>query len=434
MGLFDFFKKKDGPFYLDRARKSLSHQRWVAARDDAREGLALSGLPESVQAELREVLIEANRALCQLNMEEAERSLASREYARALECLETARVHAPDADWKEKVEALATKVKESKAQASQKVEVLAPGEWPSADEEGEEDGQSDEELDEAFQAYLAGLTPEVAEIYGNLGRGFAAAYVAMNAGDPRPMLELGARLKPVNEEQQALLAFEQARALLMVQQPEQALVLLDVAAAIRGSAPIFLTDHPNIAYLRFEALAMQNRIEEGAAALEEGLQARPDHNEMRLTLASVYVALQRFDEAEPLLSKSISCNKGDPQVHVLRAQLFMGRGDQAGAVQALEAGIKSCGCGPSSLPHPMLARSLADLYLTLEQQPDRVETLLSQLFRAQKGEGEWVDYFLKARYLKWQGDEELARASWKMALGGLPPGDPRREHVESLFG
>jgi len=426
MGLFDLFKKKDAAFYLTRAKKELHHHKWVSARDDAKEGLECDGSPE-VRSALQEVMTASRDAICRLNLQEAEVNRSSREFGRALECLEIAKIHADGARVAE-VEAMVVVVRDAKADASRQTEVLLPSHFAGLEDEGEN------ELMQTFQVYLAGLAPDVAEIYGKLSPTFMEGYVALNAGDPRTALQSFARLKPRNEVEAALIAFEQGRALLMGNAPDRALVALDVAASVRGANPIFSSDHPSIPFLRYEALAMMGKIEEAADALREGLKASPGHPELRPALASILIALEQHDEAEALLDAELSCSRSNPEIHVLRARLLDARGNPSGAIEALEAGLKSCGCSPSSLPHPLLARSLADLYVTHKQQPQRVETLLNQLFRTQQGEGEWVDYYLKAKFLKWQGDENLARASWKMALDRLEdPRDPRRAQVEALF-
>ncbi len=421
MGLFDIFKKKDAKFYLERARRELEREQYAYARDDAQQGLDFDNLPTDLEAELRHVFTEAIRGICKLNLEEARTSLQSGEFNRARECVETARSHAPDDAAKEEVERVAQELRAARDKAK-------------AEEEEAREAAMRDELDDQFQVYLSALAPDVVEVYNRFEETFARAYVHLNSGEPREALALFEKVKPVNEEAAGLLAFEKARALLAIGDYERCLYWLDVTGAIRGAAPIFLSDHPSVAYLRYEALMYLDRLEEAAEALRVGLQSSPDNQMLRTALASLLVHLKRLDEAEPLVDEGLACNRSDPQSHILKAKLLVAQGNRKEAIDVLENGIKTCGCNPAALPNPLLARALVELYLDEQTNPQRVDTLLGQLFRAVQAQADWYDYFLLARYHKWQENEEEARSYAAQALEFLPDDkDPRRKQVEALL-
>ncbi len=424
MGLFDIFKKKDARFYLERARRELDREQYAYARDDAKEGLGFSDLPPDVEAALREAFTEAIRGICKLNLDEARMSLESGELNRARECLETARQHAPDDKAKEEIEALAQELRLARDRAKGR----------ALEQDDMAEGGPEGSLEDTFQVYLSALAPDVAEVYSRFGETFARAYVHLNSGEPREALELIEQVKPVNEEAAGLLAFEKARAFLATGDYERCLYWLDVTGAIRGAAPIFLSDHPSVAFLRYEALMYLGRKEEAAEALRTGLQSQPDNQVLKTTLAALLVHLDRIDEAEPLVEEGLACNRSDPQSHILKAKLLVARGDAQEAIAVLENGIRTCGCNPSALPNPLLARALVELYLDQRANPQRVDTLLGQVFRARQGDADWYDYFLVARYHKWQSNDEEARSFVSQALALLPEeGDPRRKEVEALL-
>ncbi len=425
MGIFDFFRKKDARFFLERAQKELAREQFAYARDDAQEGLGHEDLDPEVEAALREVFTAAVRGICKLNLEEARLALQSGELTRAKECLDTARGHAPDDETRAEVEALTSELRLARTRRREEAEAAEAGRAAEATEGS---------VDDQFQVYLAALAPDVAEAYARFGETFARAYVHLNSGEAKEALELLNEVEPVNEEAAGLLAFEKARALLAVGDYERALYWLDVTGAIRGAAPIFLSDHPSVAYLRYEALLYLGRREEAAEALRVGLKSQPDSVILKTALADLLMHLERLDEAEPLVEEGLACNRSDPQSHVLKARLLVARGDRDGAIEVLENGIKTCGCNPAALPNPILARALIEIYVEEQRQPRRVDTLLGQLFRAQQGEGDWYDHFLAARYHHWQGNDEKARTFAMEALQRLPdPSDPRRKQVQALL-
>jgi len=432
MGLFDIFKKKDGAHYLKRAELALDQKRWVDARDDAVDGLRCEGTPEEINEKLRDLRFRANDGIVQLNLLEAGTSRDTGDYRHALECLETARSHALTEAEKAEVQALAETVKEHREAERKKAEEAqaALNVLPTfVDDEGEES-----ELDEQFQIYLSNLATDVVAAYKTLGEEFKQGFVALNQGEGEKAMAHFETVNPQQEMTAGLLAFEKAKVLLMLNRPDPALLMLDLAGSVRGSTPIYTTGHPSIAFLRYEAFMSQQKVKEAADALREGLESTPEQQDLRVALASVLLSLRELDEAEALIGTQMACAASNPESHLLRARLQLERKDPKGAIATLEHGIKSCGCNPSAPPNPHLVRQLADVYLSEQQEPSRVEVLLGQLFRAQQGQGEWIDYFLRARFLKWQGDDELARASQKLALQQLPlQGDPRRRTVEGLF-
>lgn len=429
MGLFDFFRKKDGAYYLNLSRKGLETRHWVEARDDAQEGLALPNLPSDIEAGLREVLHQAKIAIYDMNMLEAEHSRVASDYVRALECLDTARLHADDEARLQAITVKTNAIKDEKARAARKVEIRSARDF---------DGLKDEEearvMDE-FEVYLSGLVDEVAEKYRQRGYTFAQAYVAMNSGDPRKALQLFANLKPRNDEDAALMSFEQARALIMAERFDRALQLLDVTAAIRGSEPIFLSNHPSVAFLRHEALLGLRRPSDAVEALREGLVVQPRQLELRNALGSLLIALNRLDEAEEVINESAQLSRTDSDVIVLRGKILGLKGQHSEAIAVLETGNRAVGNTPMELKNAAVARALVEAYLDAQTELKRVQGLLGQIFDAQNGEGDWIDYYLQARLEKWQGDVDSARDSVKKALTMIPDArDPRRKMVEAVIG
>lgn len=429
MGLFDFFRKKDGAYYLNNSRKALDTKHWVEARDDAQEGLALSNLSSDIEAGLREVLHKAKLAIYDMNMEEAEHSRAAGDYTRALECLDTARLHADDDTRQQAVTTRGAAIREEKARAARKVEVRSVKDY---------DGLKDEEearvMDE-FEVYLSGLVDDVADRYRQRGYTFAQAYVAMNSGDPRKALQLFANLKARNDEDAALMSFEQARALLMVERYDRALQLLDVTAAIRGSEPIFLSNHPSVAFLRHEALLGLRRPSDAVEALREGMAVMPRQLELRNALGNLLIALNRLEEAEEVINESALLSKTDSDVIVLRGKLLGLKGNHREAIEVLETGHRAVGNSPLELKNAAVARALVEAYLDAEMELKRVQGLLGQIFDAQNGEGDWIDFYLQARLEKWQGDPESARESVRKGLSMIPDArDPRRKMLEAVVG
>lgn len=429
MGLFDFFKKKDGAYFLNHARKALTLKHWVEARDDAHEALALPSLSPELEAGLREVLKEANLGICEMNLVEAEHCRKAGDFNRTLECLETARLHTSDETVLATISTRVNAAKEEKARANQKVTIRSAHEY-----EGLKDEEEIRTMEE-FEVYLAGLEEDVATRYRQRGYTFAQAYVAMNAGDSRKSLQFFANLKPRNDEDAALLGFEQARALLMAGRPDRALQLLDVTAAIRGSAPIFLSNHPSVAYLRYEALLGLNRPNEAVEALEQGLKVHPRQMEMRNALANILIAMGQLEEAETVVNESTLLSKTDGEVYVLRGKLLGLKNQHAEAIQVLEGGMRAVNNTPTQLNNANVSRALVEAYLDHQSEMKRVQALLGQIFDAQDGEGDWIDYYLQARLQKWQGDENAARESIKKAMTFVPDTkDPRRAMLQAVVG
>lgn len=428
MGLFDFFKKKDGAYFLQRGRKALEHGHFAEARDDAHDGLAKNDLSGEVKAGLEQLLVDARRGIYDLNCTEAEHSAKVNDFDRAVECLETAREHTSVESEQARITDRIAELRDAKARMAKKVEIRSIQEF-----EGLRDEEEQRVMDE-FEIYLSGLVDDVAEKYRARGYSFAQAYVAMNQGDAKKALDLFANLKPRNEQDQGFLAFEQARALIMAGRFDRAVVLLDVAAAVRGSEPIFTSNHPSIPYLRFEALVGLRRVDDALEALRQGLKVSPKQLEMRNTLASVLIELGKTEEALQVVEESEEYSRTDADVYVLRAKLYALEGNHPKSAEVLENGLRNCPRLSDGRPHPSLARALAEAYLNLQTHANRVETLLKELLEAQEGQGEWLDHYLYAWYFKWKGNEAEARTHWKKALDQLPDArDPRRKQVNELF-
>lgn len=428
MGLFDFFKKKDGAYFLTRGQKALEHGHFAEARDDAHDGLDKKDSPSDVKTALEKLLADARRGIYDLNRSESEHSAKVNDFDRAVECLETAREHTHVESEQAEITARITELRDAKARMAKKVEIRSIQEF-----DGLRDEEEQRTMDE-FEIYLSGLVDDVAEKYRTRGYSFAQAYVAMNQGDAKKALELFANLKPRNEQDQGFLAFEQSRALIMAGRFDRALVLLDVAAAVRGAEPIFTTNHPSIPYLRFEALVGLRRVDDALEALRQGLKVSPKQLEMRNTLASVLIELGKTEEALTVVEESEQYSRTDADIYVLRAKLYSLEDNKEKAAEVLENGLRNCPRLSDGRPHPSLARALAEAYLNLQSHAKRVETLLKELIEAQEGEGEWLDHYLYAWYLKWSGDENEARTHWRKALSQVPDArDPRRKQVTELF-
>lgn len=428
MGFFDFFRTKDAAYFLEHAQKALSKKHWAEARNDAQEGLAHPSATGELEQQLRETLKVAYAGIFELNITEAEHSMRAGDFTRALECLDTARIHAADDAGVKKADTLTQQVKDAKANAQKKVEIVSIHQF-----EGLKDEEEARIMDE-FEVYLASLVDDVAERYRQRGYTFAQAYVAMNSGDPKKALDLFATLKPRNDEDAALLSFEQSRVMLMVERFDRALQLLDVVGAIRGSQPIFLSNHPSVAYLRHEALLGLRRPANAVKALEEGLKVYPKQLELRNALAQLLLALNRLDEANAVVQESMNYSRTDGEVFVLRARVLTERGKEQEAIETLEHGMRAVGNSPTDLRNANVSRALAELYIKSQTNQQRAAGLIDQIFDVQNGEGDWTDYLVRARLHLWQGDERLAREDWRKAkLMITDPRDPRRAVIDALF-
>lgn len=74
------------------------------------------------------------------------------------------------------------------------------------------------------------------------------------------------------------------------------------------------------------------RLEEAEAQFRAGLALWPDHGPMIGSLASLLVAQERFDDAEPLLAQALKIDPGDTRLRLLQGRCRQGLDDREGAL------------------------------------------------------------------------------------------------------
>lgn len=435
--LADLFKKKDAAFYRDKAKKALDAQAWVDARDHAEDGLEKSPQGD-VEKELHLILKEARRAICDMNREEAGYSADAGELERAMDLLVVAMENAPSEGVRRDIQREMDRL-ERRSVARERGRVAQ--ELGRRHAVGSQDvtpmvadqAEPEHAIEDLFEVYLAGLVPEVAERYRSLGPDFAAAFVALNHGDVKHALTLMRKVDPP-EESKVYLSFERARVALMLGMTREARALITEVATAHGYGPIYLEGSPSVAQLEAEALLAAEEHADALVALRKGLSLDPENNNLIILEIQMMIGLGELDPAVKKIEGRLKKNSKDRNMYLLRHQLELARKDDIAAANALERGMSTCcasgNCGAADRDIP---RTLIRHYMRMEQNSKRVDELLSQLFRSQGGQGEWIDLYLRARFYKWQGDDERGHKNWEAAVKAIPEDHPSFPEVRSLY-
>ena len=431
----DLFRRKDAAFYLDRARKALGNSSWVEARDAADDGLRKSPSPE-LEAELNKVIAEAHAGISHMNLEEGRLSAEAGELERATDLFMVAMEHAlTEASRREiqrEIDRLDRRaVRRERGLAREGGERRGPAMRTVQDMVASD--RDDDTPPEVFEIYLAGLVPQVAEIYRSLGVDFAHGYVALNEGEGRQAYSRLSLVKATGEGS-AYLAFERARAALAVGNIREAMEGIKQIKSVHGYKPLYLSGQPCVAEVEAEVYAASQDWNAALGAFRAGLDEEKDSLTLKVGEIQMLARLQRHDEAVSVIEDHLKRVPKAREMYLLYHQVELARGRPERAAQVLEQGMsRCCGTGACSAQDREIPRALATHYLRKEENPKRVEALLNQLFLGQGGEGDWIDHYLRARYYHWQGDDIKARRNWETALKKCPPDDPRYGEVKNLY-
>lgn len=442
--LLDLFRKKDPSFYLDRAESALKKERWVDARDAAEDGLEKAekaGIPDDkTYKELQGALKKARGGICALNREEAHYSAEAGELDRAQSLLQVAIENAPDErarkDLMREIERLERRSvhRERSRLAGQMGERKDLGTRAHTSAPIDQSGDMQAADSDLFEVYLAGLEPEVAEHYRQLGADFVRGYILLNEGDAKGANRL---FQKVSAEglPGVYLDFERARVASTLGMHREARSLISKVKAAIGYQMIYLTGNPSISAVDAETLLALGETEAALEVLKEGRALEPNNGELAELEISILAREKRFAEAEKAIEGELAKNAKNRQMYLFLYQMGMMQEAPEKAAQSLERGMTTCcvsgACGPQDTVIP---RTLISHYMNREEKPTRIEELLGQLFMAQKGQGEWLDHFLRARFYKWQGRDELGRQNWEVAMAKCPPGSPDLKTVQALYG
>lgn len=417
---------------LNRARASLAAGRFNDARRDAL-GLDLPGASD--------VVYEAEQGLARLNLEAARSWADAGDGERVAMHLELAERFGGSPAMRE-IEATAhyfesrqreqAAFQRAQAEADLKRLMEVDPRFHAEHGEGEiplPDGISEDDAD-ALKARLAILHdsyPEAlrASVF-DLGAAFSQAVLDLDDGQPAEAFAVLSQLP----DDVAVVQHERARALLALRDASGAVEALQRFAVLAGGHQAIGNLHT--AAILSQTLAQLGRIDEAFEVLVEARRADPD------LAPGLYAALleARGDYAGAEIILRALLQKIGPQapIYVAIARLRVAAGKRVEAMQALETGLRACGCAPGtcgSKPPDLAAhRMLATLYLE-----DGIETPraleVAELAFGLVQQQTWDDLYLAT--LVANATQDPTRADKARQLASVtPPGDPRRARLDAI--
>jgi hypothetical protein len=260
----------------------------------------------------------------------------------------------------------------------------------------------------------------------SLGAAFSAAVIAMEDGE----LEAAAAALAGLPDDEPLVCYERARLAFHARRPSDAVAPLTAFVAKVGGHRAVGANHTAI-------MLTVAQLESGdiTGAMETIVGARRSEPDLGSGLyASLLERQDRLSEAEQVLRGVLKRSGTQPWVYTSIARVRVKAGKRLEAMQALETGLRNCGCAPGSCgskpPDLESHRMLATLYL--EDQVDVERGLeLADTARGLVRELQWEDLYLAALSARVRQDpglpamvEELRRVT--------APHDPRWARVEGL--
>lgn len=137
----------------------------------------------------------------------------------------------------------------------------------------------------------------------------------------------------------------------------------EAADVMKNGVALFPDDWELLNNASFTLAMHLNRPGDGLPFAEKALQLRPESLDSMDTLGTIYMALGRLDEAEPLLRKAVDKDQrisGKVSAMLHLAQLMVKKGD-VNAAKPLVAEVEKLTIGASNLLNPVQTRDLADL-------------------------------------------------------------------------
>lgn len=145
-------------------------------------------------------------------------------------------------------------------------------------------------------------------------------------------------------------------------QPEEAIADMERALSF---APDFYPAHFNQAIFYASGCATPARLSQAVGEAESAARLRPADDELRRLLASLYLQVQRPEDALATLQESTQDAQNDPDYHLLLAQVYVGLRQQNQATAAVERAVAILQERPSDKPSHLL--TLGNAYVLAER-------------------------------------------------------------------
>lgn len=257
-----------------------------------------------------------------------------------------------------------------------------------------------------------------------LGADFAQAILDIDDGKAAEAAAALARLPDT----EPLVLHERARAALTLGDARSAAALWTAFAAVAGGHHTIGTQHTGV--LAAHCLARTGDLD-GATAILTELRKTDVRNGGGL-LASLLEAKGDLDGAEALLKELLQKTGPQPPVYTAIARIRAATGRRAEAMQALETGMRSCGCGTGKCgtfpPDLAMYRMLATLYLEDGVERERGLDLAAQA-RDLVQQPQWDDLYLSTLAARANGDGDWPQRATALRQH-TPEGDPRRATLD----
>jgi predicted Zn-dependent protease len=137
----------------------------------------------------------------------------------------------------------------------------------------------------------------------------------------------------------------------------------EAADVMKNGIATFPDDWEMLNNASFTLAIHLNRPAEGLPYAEKALQLRPESTDSMDTLGTIYMAMGRLNDAEPLLRKAVDKDQrisGKISAMLHLAQLMVKKGDMT-AAKTLVAEVEKFTVGDSKLLNTVQTRDLADL-------------------------------------------------------------------------
>jgi tetratricopeptide (TPR) repeat protein len=305
--------------------------------------------------------------------------------------------------------------------------------WLVAAHQAQQDFESDPET--MYRSLVGMLEEGVADHYLERPEDFRLAYVALNDGDAeaaRTVFERHAAEDP----EDPIPRLELGRCQLQAGNHAEARTYFESVWEAFGDEPIDLAGTLSLPSLWADALLGMEEYEPILERMAELARPEEDSPGLSYRFAVAQMNAGRLSDARDFLMRCALVFEGDQDFALLLARVTEELGDRAEAIQVLEQAIApSCAVGRCGTPamHTASLRTLARMHLDQGDNPQRAREVLALVARARRGQMEWTDELLLARYFQQVREQDAMREALDRAraLAG-PDNGPALESIAAL--